>query len=980
MGVSASPTDSASAELWRVQLLGSFRADRAGHPATFRTKKTASLLAYLVYHAGRRVSKEFLVEALWPESDSEKGRHSLRVALSSLRATFEAEGWDPAAYLWSDRDSVEASERGFTTDVREFQELIARARRVEAPEEKASYLRDAVALYSGSFLPSFGDAWILPQALELEELYAQAAGELIELTARLGDLPQAVMIGRKAIGLCPNREDLHVSLMRAYAAAGQTSQAMKQYEELERMLDDMWGEMPGEDALSVLESLPRRTAAPAASVEVSMPLPDLQPPKTSFFGRDREVAELRQVLGPEASGPRLVTLCGLGGTGKTRLALRCRQDLFEDYAGRAWFSSLVGLEELPQLYDALISALAVPPSESDPLGALTQGIGKAPAVLIMDNLEQIVPAARTAIRGLLSACPGLRVLATSRIPLDIEGERISPVLPLQMPADFRDLNALRENPSVQLLVEAAQSVRPGFAVTPANAQSILLLTLRLEGIPLAIELAAAKLGALTPAQVIASIGRRIDLSSAKAPVREEHRSLRTIIEWSLGLLTEAEREAFAILGICRGGFNISLALALAGAEAEEHVQRLCRCSLLTWVETAEEVRFEMLETVREMASQLLESQPELLEKADQAHFEFIYDLCRRFSDSDWIASMTADVGNILVAFETATAGRVDPVRAWEMALPIEKYIDRRGRVQIWVAPIEALLAATKEKLDPLMKARAHAFMAYAYYALRRIRATFDEYQHAIAAADQTDDRALQIRTRTDSVSSAITLGDFDYSQRTLEEATARLAEIDDPRTASHCYLNLAWVVFDRGNEENSGPVFEEAVSLAERSGDRAALAAALTGLACGVGHMNYEEAQPIFDRAQRLWEESELPSRLAHYYYYRALIDYRHDRLDVAFDNVRRSLTMYVENGTALGQSSLTITGNIFAARGLYEAAAICWGRADSARRAHNMLIIPCLGRDYDAELAKAKAADLESAWTRSQGLTDRAFYDLIFA
>lgn len=976
-----------SPEPWRVRLLGTFQVERNGKAAAFRTKKTASLLAYLVYYRGRRVSKDLLIDALWPEADSEKGRHSLRVALSSLRQTFETPDWNPAEHIWSDRDSIELSESGFVTDVKDFHSYLKQAK--TADSDQLAWLGKALDLYQGTFLPSFGDEWILPQALEIEETYAQAAAEFVVLAAQQNHLAEAVARGRRAISLCANREDLHVAMMRAYAHAGQSGQALKQYEELERMLDDVWGEMPGEEAQAILDALPRRAVVAEREekpVIAYARVVDAEAPRSSFFGRDRELQELREML--TDGGVRVVTLFGLGGSGKTRLAQRCAQLLRDEFTERIWFVSLVGIEEASQLHEAILSAIdSTPVAGSDVLGSAAERIGASPALLVLDNAEQVVPAARAAIDHLRNACAGLRILSTSRIPIDAEGERLVPVTPLDLPDDFRDLVLLRNAPSVQLLVDAAQSVRPGFAVTPANAQSVHILCQRLEGIPLAIELAAAKLGTLTPAQVIASIGRRVDLSSTKEQFREQHRSLRTVIEWSLGLLTDGERASFSRLGVCRGGFNHRLAAILLGKEAEDHIQRLCRYALVGWTETTDEVRFEMLETVREIAQALLEGEDTLFDRATFDHFEYARDLCtsleREENVQGWVAKMQADIGNIFAALESATSGMIPASLAWELALPLEFYVDRTGRAQIWIAPLDNLLLATRDDLDPVGLARAHALLAFVHYGQRDIRTTYDHYVQAIAAADQTQDTLLRIDLRTESISSTITLGAFDEAQKSLEEAIELLQGTDDFKAAASCYLNLAWVLFDRGMEEESEPVFRQALEHAERSADPVTIASALTGWACGVGQTRYQDAQPIFDRAVETWRGTGLPARLAHSWYYRGLVDYRHGKLESAVTNIERSFRLFSECGIALGQSSLTICGNTLAAMNRPADAAMSWGRAEAARRKHSMRPIPSLQKDFEKEVAKVRSAmsnlEYERAFERSADLADRTFVDLLF-
>lgn len=981
--VSSDATIIDSDDRWNVRFFGAFRAERKGTVVSFRTRKTAGLLAYLAFHTGKPIAKDLLVETFWPESNATQGRQSLRMALSALRASLATEGWDPDIYLQSDREVVELSERGITTDVRDFLAGIESAKSLSGLA-RIEQMTEALYLWTGAFLDGANEHWITPQALELEEHFANTLGSLSVALCDQGSSNKAAEWARKGLSYFPMREDLHVNLMRVYAASGNNSMVLKQFEDLEQMLEDNWGEMPGEEAMSLIETLPRRERPAVTETDLKSPEVN-RPARKSFFGRDKELGELLTLLAPNHE-PKLINLIGLGGSGKTRLAQRATENQSEVYAGQTWFVSLIGVESGEQAWGAIAAEIGLPTGQGL-AERIAEKLGGRPALLALDNLEHLVEDCTAIVSELMAACPNLKVLATSRVPLNLSGERLYPVLPLPLPTDYRDLPALRTSPSVELLTDAAQAVRPGFSVTPANAQSVLLLVQRMDGIPLAIELAAAKLGTLTPAQVIASLARRIDIETSRPLVREQHRSLRIIIEWSLGLLTDVDRRAFAVLGVCRGGFDISLAVALLGPDAEAIVERLSRCSLITWSEAADELRFSMLETVREMAIHLLDEDAKLHREATEQHLNHLLSITnsdlRKSDVAQWVIKVSNDAGNLLAAIEAASNGMVAPESAWQLTLPLSEYLDRRGGPQMWVAPLESLSNATLEDLKPALAAQAHMLMAETYYGTRNIKATFIQYQLAQKAADESGDRVLRIASRTDSVSSAITQGDFQFAQRVLEEAIALLPADGDDESAAMCHLNLAWVVFDRGDEDAAVAGFETALKFAQRAEDNTIVASALVGLACSIGNSDYAMAQPHFEEAKYLWIEAKLPARLAHCYYNRALIDYRHGQGARSLSNIETSLRLYVECGVALGQSALTIAGTVFAANSDFPRAATCWGRAERARRRHQMAMIPFLAKDYDRELPRVNAGlspkDLTIAWSSSDIQTDQEFVERLF-
>lgn len=921
------------------------------------------------------------------------------MAASALRKAMRQVASGAQELLIADRDSLAVDAGQIVTDVGQFRSRLAEAQRATSVAERLTALQSSVEHYAGPFLPGFAHEWVLPQAVELEESYAQAVCSLIGLLAQEGRLQQAVLAGKRAISLCPTREDLHLALVRAYGRFGQTAAAIKQYEELERMLDETWGEEPSPEAQAVLDDLPAMAAVamPADTLDGQTPTPyrasaAFEGDSAPFFGRESELAEIQGLLDPAPSGPRLLTLIGLGGSGKTRLAKKAAQHLTSAYGGRVWFVSLEGVEESGRMDDTLQTSLAAPGARNtEALETIATAIGTGPGLLVLDNVEQIVPHTKSVAQSLQQSCPGLRILLTSRVPLDATGERLLSVSSLPLPQDYRDLAALRSAPSVQVLVEAAQWARPGFQVTPANAQSVHLLCRKLDGMPLALELAAAKLAMMTPAQVVASIGSRLDLATTRATVRERHRSLQAVIDWSLGLLDEDDRDGFARLSVCRGGFTIDLAVHLLGDRAESLLQRLNRCSLINWSESQEEVRFHMLETVREASCQVLDFGPEsVAADAHLRHFDFMRRLMESFealeSEEDrerWTSQVVAESDNVLAAIEAGANGWVPPEDAWSMALPLRRLIERRGRSHVWTQPLCSLLRATQNSLSKRTLTLAHMQLGRCHYGMREIRGMYEHYRLSVEAADASGDARLRIDSRVGFAIPAMLVGRFDAAHEEMRKAIQAAESLGDDLVASNCYAQLGWVFFQGAREAESVDVFRKACSHAKASGDREAIANAQTGYASAIGLESYQESQQLFDHALAFRRAEAFPAKLAHCYYNRALIDYRQGNMDGAVLNLRNAFRTYLESDTALGQTPLTLAGNIMAALGRYREAAACWGRAEVARQRYGMEMVPTYGKDQDREFPKAKAAlpngELEELMERLASTPDEALVAMLF-
>ncbi len=704
---------------WRIMLFGGLRLQRgSSHLEKFRTQKTAALLAYLACYAERRHTREALADLLWPEDDAETARTKLRIALASLRKQLEPPGVPTGAVLKADRFEIGLNNAAFTTDVAEFETLLQTAAHIASPENQAALLAKAAALAEGEFLVGQYEEWALTERERLAGLRLRALQRLVELLPRLGDLDAALDYAERAVAADPLHEESHLALIRLCLTAHQPQTALRHYRRLERTLREALDVEPSNSARALLltlpavgesraKPLPTAVPRPPASMaatpasEPSFPAPEnrLPPAFTRFFGREEEIERL-QLLLETGQDSRLVTVTGPGGSGKTRVAVETARQSLSRYPGGVYFVPLADVRDSDQLLPALIEALRLPrKAELEPLSQIVQTFPVAPILLILDNFEQIGQGGDEIVQTLRERLPQVRLLVTSRQGLGLVGEQVFPLAALSTPLQPGTPVRLLEFPSVQLFLDRAQSVRPDFQITSRNADAIAGVCERLEGIPLALELAAAWVGTLTPTQMLSRLNRRLDLLiSRRNDLSPRQRTLRGAIAWSYDLLIPELRPLFARLSLFRGGWTLEAAEALYGqlnapqeartaparAPSEggiglllqearttlEALEQLRERSLvLSEEQPTGEMRYRMLETLREFATEQLS--PQEYADAMREHTRWYVALAREADDRhsrpeqiEWMDRLEAEHDNLRATLdrcfeENALSGHPD---------------------------------------------------------------------------------------------------------------------------------------------------------------------------------------------------------------------------------------------------------------------------------------------------------------------------------
>jgi predicted ATPase/DNA-binding SARP family transcriptional activator len=621
------------ASLWKIELFGGLRAIRNDQIVNrFRTQKTASLLAYLAFHSHRSHPREELIELLWPEHAPQLGRRSLRTALSSLRHQLERPNLLPGSVLIADRHSVQLNPKVCRTDVHMFEATLGFRGPSENDRDRIERLMEAVEVYRGELLPGFFDAWILPERQRLAEMLQQGLRELTGLLEHEGDLPQALRWARRAVAVDPLREESHRRLIRLLIRADESAAARRQLAELERLLAEELAVEPAAETYSLLEELrpagrettsvsdkPLIAPASQSSAAGAGPGASARPPGflprflNRLLGREREVAELKRLLtDPDMA---LVTITGTGGIGKTRLAVEAAATLCDTFPDGRFLVDLAPLRDPSLVVSTIARSLGVRGGASQSLTeSLKEWLRSKQLLLLLDNFEHLLPAALL-VAELLASCPLLKVLVTSRAPLHLRGEQEFSVPPLALP-DLRHLplvEVLSRCAAVELFIQRARSVTPDFALTEENAAAVAEICRSLDGLPLAIELAAARIKVLPPQALLSRLERRLPLLTDGArdlPARQQ--TLRDAIAWSYDLLGEEEQTLFRRLSVLIGGCTLEAAEAVGnaghelGTEILDGIASLVDKSLLQQ-ETVDggEPRFRMLETIREFGMERL---------------------------------------------------------------------------------------------------------------------------------------------------------------------------------------------------------------------------------------------------------------------------------------------------------------------------------------------------------------------------------------
>ena len=696
-----------------------------------------------------------------------------------------------------------------------------------------------------------------------------------------------------------------------------------------------------EELIAALAEVRRALAGPPRRSDVPAPL-------TRFVGRELEIRQVAEALRES----RLVTLTGPGGTGKTRLALETAAVLAAEMPGGVHFVSLASVWEPDRLAPAICAALGVPETAAyNAAEALGEFLGDRPRVLVLDNLEQVVEAAPR-VAELLARCPELRVLATSRILLRVSGERVIPVPPLDLPEPGAEVTAadLERYSATTLFLDRAGAAAPELEVSDELAPVVVEICRRLDGLPLAIELAAARVRHFGPQTLLTRLGKRLDaLGTGPRDIPERHQTLRQAVAWSHDLLSERERVLFRRLAVFVDGFTAEAAEAVTGGdlapgEAVEGLFAHLDHSLLRREVPdgePERERFRMLETIRELAVERLEESGERPEMV-AAHTRYFLGLAEEAHEeltgpeqACWLDALGADHGNLRSALETAVETGDTP-SALRLGAALWRFWLVRGHLREGRAWMERLAALPDASGHPALLARV---------------------LHGLGTL-------------------ANNLGDNETSLEKLEASLALYRQLGDEAGLAVQLNNLAWVAAEVSELDRSRELSEEALRLHRERGDRRGEALALNNLGWVANYRaEYGEARSLFARSLALRRELGDARGTAFALSNLAWAEERVGRFDDAAEKLREAEELLGEvDDRMLPGQRLNILGLLALDRGEHEEAVEVLGRAIASWRESGNISGLCLGLSLLAQalLAVGRVDEADDAARESEELAGR--------
>ncbi|MFQ5855302.1 MAG: tetratricopeptide repeat protein [Anaerolineae bacterium] len=967
----------------RIYTLGPFRVHRSDSPIpdpAWKTQKNKALLKILLTYRRRALTKEQLMEWLWPHLDPDAAGRNLRVAVSQLRRALEPDlprgsqssfilttdagyAWNTKADYWLDAEEFErlAASRWQRADSRwQVADSSANQDAISHQPSAISHMQSAISLYQGDYLEEdrYAD-WATAERERLRELYFALLTRLAEAYARQGRYQRAVASCREVLAADRCRESVWCQLMLYHHHAGDQALALRAYEECRHALAEELAVEPLPETIALYEQVLRREV-PAPRRDIPNNLPH---ELTNFVGRQEELAEIAARL--ENPACRLLTLAGPGGVGKTRLALRAASERMAQYPDGVYFVRLAPLSSADFMVAAIAEALGIHfYGREDPKVQLLNRLREKRMLLVMDNFEHLLAGAELVIE-ILQHAPEVKILVTSREPLNFQAEWCVDIEGLLYPEgrlEARDWGLERETrPSddtqyvirstqyaaVRLFVERAGQVRAGFRLSQATTPDVVRICQFLEGMPLGIELAAAWVRRFSCSRIVREIERNrstalttgLDfLTTSMRDVPERHRSLRAVFDWSWNLLSEEERASFRKLSVCRGGFRSEAAEQVAGASPRV-LASLVGKSMLRRTPAG---RYEMHELLRQYAGEKLHAFPADEKQAQELHCRYYAtflhqreEAIRNEARTDVLDEVGDEIENVRHGWEWAIA-------QWQVG-EIGKYLDSLYHfywIRGWYHEGEEVFGRAAERLDA------------------RLRPSQVEFNRRVDPGQAREVIQGKILLRQGRF--CFRLNHYKKARDVLRRSLAVSRHHQMPEEIASTLHTLGYVAYMVGDYEKAKELCQQSLAICEEARDRHEMAKCLNALGLAVvGLGQYAEARRLHERSLAVSREIGNQRTAARALSYLGLLAGSMGEYAEARKLCRESLEVYGTMGDQWGVAhTLDYLGNIARWTGeyaeaerLYQESAVIWReighRWGIAVFAMHMGELACLSREY---------------------------------
>ncbi|MES2460356.1 MAG: tetratricopeptide repeat protein, partial [Armatimonadota bacterium] len=863
-----------------ITLFGPLVVQVKGHPLPrLRSRKSLWLLALLALRGGRPVDRDWLGGTLWP--DAVDAAALLRPALSELRGALGESGTEEAWLTSPNRRTLCLSRDNAEVDVRDFDDAIA--------DGTLPALERAAALYSGPLLEGCSEEWVFAERTAREVSCLRALEKLTDAALTGGNWQAAAHHAQRALALDPWRDRMRRALMEALSKDGDINAALHGYRQFAAMLRDDRRAAPDEQTTALYERLraearrpapkPLRAAQAATETEPAV-RGSLPRPLTDLIGREEE----REEVAAQLRRSRLVTLTGPGGIGKTRLALAVAEEMTAEFTDGVWMVPLEAVSEGDRLPEQIAAKLGLKEASGQSLQDVLQNyLRERQALLLLDNCEHLLEATVQVVRSLLRECAGIRILATSRELLRITGETVwsVPTLSVPDPAHLPPgraalVKVLEGFDGVQLFVERARTVEKTFTLNRENARTVAAICARLEGMPLALELAAARMRVMTAAQMADRLRDHLGmLTAGSRAALPRQQTMRATLDWSYALLSVPEQLLLARLSVFSGGWTLEAAEAvcagdgIAASQILELLMGLVDKSLaafspqdaLSPIESGG--RYRLLEAVRQYATERLPKADGLrarhrdwcLVLAEQAEPHF-----QGAAQADWLNRLGTEHDNLRAALDWEGMGE-DPAKDAEANLRLAGALSLFWFVRAHLSEGYKYLSQALNQ-EAIPKGAAPAARIKALTGLGRIAYSRGDYAEARDRFEESLTLSRQGGNRRETAAALKYLGDvaemwceFPRARALYEESLGLFREIEDRHGAAQALCGLAHAYESQGDPA-AEPLFRDGLQIFEALGDTRYIAWVLTSLgSLSRRRGDYSRARENFERSLRLYRE-----------------------------------------------------------------------------------------------------------------------------